>query len=133
MSCSSNEHEDRCARILVVDADESFRDSLSRLLMLQGGYEVSAASDSFEAGYLYARMRPDLVILDLVERGLGGLDICDRIRRLSRQGDAKIIVLTTQPEQEAGETSLLSGADLVLSKPECFKELVIHIEDLLET
>ena len=121
-----------CPRILVVDDDADFRESLSHELMTEGGFEVAAASDGFEAGYQFARARPHLVILDLMMQGMGGLDICDRIRRIERDR-ARIIVLTGFPEEETGETSLLSGADLVLTKPHDISTLIVHIRELLET
>lgn len=123
---------DESPRILVVDDDADFRESLSYELMTAGGYEVAAAGDGFEAGYQFARARPHLVIVDLLMQGMGGLDICRRIRRIARD-NARIIVLTGYPERETGETSLLSGADLVLTKPHDIDTLIVHIRELLET
>ncbi len=123
---------DGCPRILVVDDDHEFRQSLSRDLIMIGGFEVVTAGDSFEAGYLFARTRPHVVILDVVMSGMGGLDMCQRIRRMSREDGAKIIVLTAYSGDRTGERTLLLGADLLLTKPQDVQQLILHIEDLLE-
>jgi CheY-like chemotaxis protein len=118
-------------RILVVDDDADVRNGLARALSLRGGYQVSAAADAFEAGYHFARQRPDLVILDLVMPGMGGLEVCERMRRLAGVERLKIVVLTGYSGAGNSERSLLSGADLFLTKPQDVDTLITHIGDLL--
>ena len=118
-------------RILVVDDDADVRNGLARALTLRGGYQVSAAADAFEAGYHFARQRPDLVILDLVMPGMGGLEVCERMRRLAGVERLKIVVLTGYSASGNSERSLLSGADLFLTKPQDIDTLITHIGDLL--
>jgi CheY-like chemotaxis protein len=118
-------------RILVVDDDADVRNGLSRALALRGGYQVTAAADAFDAGYQFARQRPDLVILDLVMPGMGGLEVCERMRRLAAAERLKIIVLTGYSGAGNSERSLLSGADLFLPKPQDVDTLMTHIGDLL--
>ena len=118
-------------RILIVDDDPDVRDGLSRALMVQGGFEVACAADGFDAGFKFARNRPHLVILDVVMKGMGGLDICGRIRKLMRSDQVKIIVLTGFASDSTAASSLVLGADLVLSKPCDTQSLLLHIEDLL--
>ena len=118
-------------RILVVDDDADVRNGLTRALTLRGGYQVSAAADAFEAGYHFARQRPDLVILDLVMPGMGGLEVCERMRRLAGVERLKIVVLTGFSGAGNSERSLLSGADLFLTKPQDVDTLITHIGDLL--
>ncbi|MCU0223708.1 MAG: response regulator [Acidobacteria bacterium] len=118
-------------RILVVDDDADVRNGLARALALRGGYQVAAAADAFEAGYQFARQRPDLVILDLVMPGMGGLEVCVRMRRLAGAERLKIVVLTAHSVSGNSERSLLSGADLFLTKPQDVETLITHIGDLL--
>jgi len=118
-------------RILVVDDDADVRNGLTRALTLRGGYQLAAAADAFEAGYHFARHRPDLVILDLVMPGMGGLEVCERMRRLAGVERLKIIVLTGYSAVGNSERSLLSGADLFLTKPQDVETLITHIGDLL--
>ncbi len=118
-------------RILVVDDDADVRNGLSRALQRRGGYQVASAADSFEAGYEFARQRPELVILDIVMPGMGGLEVCERMRRLAGAERLKIIVLTGYAGSGHGERSLVSGADLFLTKPQDVDTLLTHIGDLL--
>ena len=113
-------------RILVVDDDADVRNGLTRALALRGGYQVSAAADAFEAGYHFARQRPDLVM-----PGMGGLEVCERMRRLAGVERLKIVVLTGYSGSGNSERSLLSGADLFLTKPQDVDTLITHIGDLL--
>lgn len=126
-SASNREHR----RILIVDDDEDVRNGLARALSTCGGFLVDTAADGFMAGFQFARHRPDLVILDIVMPGMGGFDICQRMRRLNEGETVKILVLTGYPGAGNSERSLVSGADLFLTKPQDLQQLLQHIHDLL--
>lgn len=119
------------ARILVVDDDDAVRDGLARALARGGGYDVATAADGFEAGYQLAAFKPDLVMLDVVMPGMGGFDVCERIRRMARGERLRIVILTGFAGPGNNERSLLVGADLFLTKPQDIQTLLAHIEDLL--
>ena len=119
-------------RILIVDDDSDVRASLARALVQTGRYSVETAADGFEAGYRLGAMTPDLVILDVVMPGMGGFDVCERVRALAGGAGIKIVVLTGYPGTGASERSLLSGADLFLTKPQSMESFLAHVEDLLD-
>jgi DNA-binding response OmpR family regulator len=121
----------RRPRILVVDDDADIREGLARAISRQGGYEVATAADGFEAGYQLAAFQPDVVLLDVVMPGMGGFDVCERMRRLARGEKLRIIILTGFAGGGNNERSLLSGGDLFLTKPQDVQTLLMHIEDLL--
>ncbi|MBP7147053.1 MAG: response regulator [Acidobacteria bacterium] len=118
-------------RILLVDDDDDVRNGLARALAQRPGYEVRTAADAFEAGFQFGSLRPDLVILDIVMPGMGGFEVCERMRRIAGGDRPKVIVLTGFPGLGHSERSLLSGADLFLTKPQDVDALVMHIDDLL--
>lgn len=118
-------------RILVVDDDDDVRNGLARALSLHPRLELCTASDGFEAGYQFASFRPHLVLLDVVMPGMGGFDICERLRRFSGEGSVKVIILTGFPGHGSNEQSIVAGADLYLTKPQDVNTLLTHIEDLL--
>ncbi len=128
----SLERTPRKPRILVVDDDEDVRVGLARAFLRGGEYDVETAADSFEAGYQFASFQPDLVILDVVMPGMGGFDICERMRRMAPNERLRIIILTGFPGAGNNERSLLSGADLFLTKPQDVETLLMHIEDFLQ-
>jgi len=119
-------------RVLVVDDDENVRVGLARALAALTSWEVEVARDAFEAGYLLASFRPDLVLLDVVMPGMGGLDICARMRRLAGHEPLRIVILTGYDGSGHNERSLISGADLFLTKPVDVDEILRHMRDLLE-
>lgn len=118
-------------RILIIDDELDLRNQIAEALMLEGSCEAATAGDPFEAGYKLARLKPHVVLVDVVMPGMSGLDLCQRIRRFSPETDVKIIVMSAYPDQQATEGSLLEGADLFLAKPFDTNTLLLHIEDLL--
>ena len=133
MSTPTSDERSPRRRILVVDDDPSEREALARVLRRDShGYQVEVAADGLEAGVKLSRFRPHLVVLDLVMPGMGGFDVCARIRAHSDMDEMKIIVLTGYPGGDVPERSLLHGADLFLTKPQDVSALRAHVAELLE-
>lgn len=123
----------RQPRILVVDDDPGVREVIAAALRCdETDYEVETAVDGVDAGLKLERFHPDLIVLDVVMPGMGGLEVCNRIRNQHELDDTKIIILTGAPEGGKAETSLVYGADLFLQKPQPIDVLLAHIEELLE-
>jgi DNA-binding response OmpR family regulator len=123
----------RQSRILVVDDDPGIREVIVEALNYHDGkFAVETAVDGLDAGLKLERFRPDLVVLDVVMPGMGGLEVCNRIRNQSELDGTKIIILTGAGDSGKAETSLVYGADLFLQKPQPLDILLAHIEELLE-
>ena len=123
----------RAHRLLVVDDEPGVREGIAAALRRDpAGYEVQTAGDAFEAGVKLADFRPELILLDVVMPGMGGLDICSRIRSHADLDGLKIVILTGYPGGGNPEKSLLYGADLFLTKPQEVATLRAHVRDLLE-
>lgn len=123
----------RQPRILVVDDDPGVREVIADALKYDdAGYEVETAIDGVDAGMKLERFQPDLIVLDVIMPGMGGLEVCNRIRNQSELDDTKIIILTGAPDGGKAETSLVYGADLFLQKPQPIDVLLAHIEELLD-
>lgn len=110
-------------RILIIEDEAEIAGYLRRGLTLEG-FTVEIAADG-QVGLEIARERPpDLVVLDLMLPGIGGLEVARRLRAAS---DVPIIILTARdavPDRVAG---LESGADDYLVKPFAFEELLARI------
>jgi two-component system response regulator MprA len=116
------------AAILVVDDDAPIRRMLERTLGAEG-YDVVSAPDGGSALAAIEASAPDLVVLDVAMPGVGGLDVCRRLR--SRGLDLPILLLTARdgvPERVAG---LDAGADDYVVKPFAADELLARIRALL--
>jgi two-component system response regulator MprA len=82
-------------KVLVVDDDRAVREALRRTLML-ADYEVDVAQDGETALEQVVQALPDAVVLDVGLPGIGGLEVCRRVRRLGNR--VPILILTARAE-----------------------------------
>lgn len=113
--------------ILVVD-DEPKVARLARDYLEKDGFRVTTAADGQAALAVARREKPDLVILDLMLPGLDGREVC---RRLRRESDLPIIMLTALSEEIDQVTGLEIGADDYITKPFSPRALVARVRALL--
>jgi DNA-binding response OmpR family regulator len=115
-------------RLLVVEDYATLRDSLSRGLR-DLGYAVDATGDGTE-GLWYAENHPyDVIILDLMLPGIGGMEI---LRKLRAGGNTvHVLVLTAKDSVKDRVAGLDLGADDYLVKPFAFEELAARLRALV--
>jgi DNA-binding response OmpR family regulator len=113
--------------VLVVD-DEPRVARLARDYLEKNGFRVILAADGQSALTLARREKPDLVILDLMLPQVDGLEVC---RRLRRESDVPIIMLTALSEEIDQVTGLEIGADDYITKPFSVRALVARVRALL--
>jgi DNA-binding response OmpR family regulator len=115
----------RC--ILVVEDEENIRHTL-RYNLAKEGYVVAEACTGPEALAEARRVRPDLVILDLMLPELSGLEVC---RILRQEMSAPILMLTAKGSEVDKVVGLSLGADDYVTKPFSLSELMARITALL--
>ena len=113
--------------ILVVD-DEARIVKLVRDYLTRAGFDVLEARDGDRALTMARVERPDLIILDLMLPGADGLDVC---RRLRKESDVPIIMLTARVEEADRIVGLELGADDYVTKPFSPGELVARVRATL--
>ena len=99
--------------VLIVD-DEPAIVRLVRDYLERAGFAVMTAGNGEHALHLFARSRPDLVILDLTLPHMDGLDVA---RAMRRAGDVPIIMLTARTDEPDRVAGLELGADDYVTKP----------------
>ena len=114
-------------RILVVDDEETIREFLE-LGLSHEGYRVETAADGATALRLATRLKPDLIILDVMLPGTDGFEVC---RRIAATSDTPIIMLTAKGELQDRVTGLDGGADDYIVKPFRFQELLARVRAVL--
>jgi len=114
-------------RILLVDDEEDFSDSLSEGLRNEG-YVVDIALNGEEALFLYDLYPYDLALLDLNLPDTDGLVLCENFR--SKNPKVLICILSARGEVFERIDGLDQGADDYLSKPIHFDELLARIRAL---
>jgi DNA-binding response OmpR family regulator len=115
------------ATILMVEDDPE----ISRLVadfMRREGFEVACVPDGKAMDATLQRLRPDLVILDLMLPGEDGLSIC---RRLRADDSIPILMLTAKSDEIDRVVGLEMGADDYLTKPFGPRELLARVRAIL--
>jgi two-component system response regulator MtrA len=111
------------SRILVVDDDQAIAEMVG--IVLRGkGFEVATSPDGASALEAFPRLRPDLVLLDLMLPGMDGIEVC----RLRRESGVPILMLTARTDTADVVEGLEAGADDYLTKPFEPEELVARIK-----
>jgi len=114
-------------RILIVEAEQGFREFLSRILETHG-FDVTSARHGLESLARFEQSEPDLVLLDLVLPDLDGFEVCRRLRRRSL---VPILILTELDETADKVAALELGADDCLTKPFSAEELLARVRAAL--
>jgi two-component system, OmpR family, response regulator len=116
-------------KILVIDDDNHLRESLVEVLDMQGFSCIEAANA--KTGITSAKKNaPDVVIMDIQLPDSSGFQICQELRRHSR--DFVLIMMTGRFLSAEEKTQGLSlGADEYITKPFDIQELSIRIRQLL--
>lgn len=115
------------AKILVVDDEPNIREVVG-LYLSRDGHTIVPASDGEEALHMYRRTNPDLVVLDLMLPGLGGIEVC---RRIQAERRVPLIMLTARGEEEDRIVGLGVGADDYVVKPFSPRELAARVAAVL--
>jgi DNA-binding response OmpR family regulator len=113
--------------ILIVD-DEPTIVEVVGLYLQREGFRVVTAADGAAALSMVEQQRPDLVVLDLMLPGLGGLEVTKRLRAA---GALPIIMLTARGEETDRVVGLELGADDYVTKPFSARELVARVKAVL--
>jgi DNA-binding response OmpR family regulator len=114
-------------RVLIVDDVAEIVQGLAAYFQ-QAGFETLAAYDGRTALEMAQRDKPDLIILDWMMPELDGLEVCRRIRRNS---DVPIIMLTARVEESDTLVGLELGADDYITKPFRAREVVARARAVL--
>ena len=113
--------------ILIVEDDPEIRRLLADF-MRKEGFEAECADGGKAMDAALQRMRPDLIVLDLMLPGEDGLSIC---RRLRAGDDIPILMLTAKSDEIDRVVGLEMGADDYLAKPFAPRELLARIRAIL--
>lgn len=115
------------SRVLLADDDHRLT-GLLRAYLERAGHSVAVVHDGHDAIEAYRRLRPDLVILDVMMPTLDGRDVCQLLRAESR---VPIVFLTAKASEDDLIAGLQLGADDYLTKPFSPRELVARLEAVL--
>jgi two-component system chemotaxis response regulator CheY len=115
-------------RVLVVDDSALSRRTLRQILE-PAGYEVAEAADGLNALEQYFVERPDIVLLDLVMKGMYGLDVLNKLREID--ATVKVVVVSADIQTSSQELVEQAGGKAFVNKPFDKTEILDAIASVL--
>ena len=104
-------------RVLVVDDDRVIQQLLEVNLELEGYEVVGTASDGREALDKIAKLKPDLVILDIMMPKMDGMAVCRHLKADPETAKIPVILLSARAQDMDIRDGLDIGANAYLTKP----------------
>lgn len=114
-------------KILIVEDEVSLQETLSYNLRKQG-YEVETVGDGPSALEAARRLKPELILLDIMLPGMDGFDVC---RILRNEMSTPVLMLTARDDEIDRVVGLEVGADDYLTKPFSMRELIARVKAML--
>jgi two-component system chemotaxis response regulator CheY len=116
------------ARILIVD-DSGLARRNTRRILEAAGYEVLEAEDGMTALEQYFVEKPAVVVLDLVMKGMYGLEVLAKLKEM----DPKACVIVVSADVQTSSKDLVAGAGATafLNKPVQADQLLAAVADAL--
>ncbi len=115
-------------KILIVDDSALSRRTLRRILE-SAGYDLVEANDGMAALEVYFLEKPDLVLLDLVMKGMYGLDVLVKLREMDQE--ARVVVASADIQSSTRKMVDEAGALGFIHKPFVSEQVVAAVEAAL--
>jgi two-component system phosphate regulon response regulator PhoB len=115
--------------VLVVDDEEDIR-RLVTFNLSDAGFKVESVENGADALVAAARLRPSVVVLDLMLPDVSGMEVCRRLRADESVADAAILMLTARGDEYDRVLGFEVGADDYVVKPFSVRELVMRVKGL---
>jgi DNA-binding response OmpR family regulator len=115
------------ARVVIIEDEETIASAVAARLRSEG-FTVEVAADGPSGVDLVERVKPDLVVLDLMLPGFDGLEVC---RRIQKDRPVPVLMLTARDSETDMLVGLAVGADDYLTKPFSPRELVARVHAIL--
>jgi len=117
-------------KILIVDDEKDILEFLSYNLKKEG-FSIYTASDGSEGLEKTKKIKPDLIIVDLMMPKMNGIEMCENIRNDKKLSNVIILFLTARSEDYTQIAALDSGADDFIKKPIKPKLLISKVKSIM--
>lgn len=118
-------------KLLVLDSDVIFRDSLRTALSQDGAFDVTLADTAFEAGAIAMEMKPNAILVDVTRKDLSLNELGRFVHTTAQLEGLKLIGTAPNLSTAQGQALLQDGFDAFLSKPFETRTLIRVIESAL--
>jgi len=116
--------------VLVVDDNEDNVQIMSAIL-LGRGFDVRIARDGRSALESLRQQLPDLILLDVMMPGMGGMEVLDHVKADTRSARIPVIMVTAKAQDRDLLAGYQYGADYYITKPFTSRQLLYAIELVL--
>jgi len=116
-------------RVLIIEDERRLADNIAQVLREREKYAVDISEDGLDGFYMFQSNPYDLVILDLMLPGMGGLEILRRIRQNGKT--TPVLILSARDSTDDIVQGLNYGSDDYLTKPFDLGELVARCKSLI--
>lgn len=116
--------------LLIVEDEPDLRELVEHTADAHG-YEFAGCGTGREALALAKRLRPALVILDLMLPDISGIEVCQQLRADPDLASTPVMMLTARTAESDRVQGLEAGADDYLSKPFSVRELMLRVKAIL--
>jgi two-component system, OmpR family, alkaline phosphatase synthesis response regulator PhoP len=117
-------------KVLIADDEHNIRHILDFSLNAEG-FDVLAVHNGEDAFTMAVTEAPDLIILDVMMPGQGGIETCRILKEDRRTADIPVILLTARTGRQDRDEGLAAGADDYITKPFSPQKLVATVQGIL--
>ena len=110
-------------KALIIDDDPTLR-RLMQIVFERAGFDVSLASEGSEGVHMALMNPPNIIILDIIMKGLHGFEVCKMLRANSSMRRTAIIIVSGKSFEADIDNAMALGADSYIVKPFSPKELL---------
>ena len=118
-------------KILIVDDEIDIIELLSYNLKKEN-FTVVAAMNGKEAIQIASKMKPDIILMDVMMPEMDGIEACRQIKAIPQLKNTPLIFLTARGEEFSELAGFEAGADDYLPKPFDFKEFLARVKALIK-
>lgn len=118
-------------KVLIIEDDAALAEILVYNLAREG-YDAQCVGDGISGLEAARRVRPDIVILDLMLPGINGIDVCKQLRGSTHGAAIPVLMLTAKSEEVDEVEGFSVGADDYVTKPFSVKVLLQRVRALLQ-
>lgn len=119
-------------RILIIDDEDDFRILVRMNLELTGDFKVDMAANGKQGISLAKRVKPDLILLDILMPGIDGLEVLKRLKKGKDTMAIPVIMLTAKGDEASKIEATQLYDEEYITKPIEAPELKVRIEKVLK-
>ncbi|NLW84620.1 MAG: helix-turn-helix domain-containing protein [Phycisphaerae bacterium] len=116
-------------RILVIDSRAEYAVRFAQELQSQGSFDVQVAQNSFDAGLMAHKMRPNVILIDLMSPDIDAQDLCNDVRGSEELKDCCVVALAGGLSGTETEALLKKGFGGVVTEPGNIHKVLACIQE----